>query len=333
MMHRIVFTLWPMIIFAKKSTRAVKEKKQRWTVADVPSQKGRYAVVTGANSGLGFHIAQTLSARGAKVIMACRNLDKGMVARRRIEESGPPVSPEVRELDLGDLSSVKGFADGISRSYPVVDLLINNAGLMAIPYHRTADGFEMQFGVNHLGHFALTARLLPLIREAGEGRVVNVSSAAHRLGRIRYEDIHWERRYRKWRAYGMSKLANLLFTLELDRRFRTGEGNMIAVAAHPGYAATELQSKGAVMAGSGWRAGAFQLANRLAAQPALMGALPVLYAATAEGVEGGAYFGPGGWLRMWGYPAPDRPAGRLVTAGEAKKLWELSESLTGIKVA
>lgn len=311
----------------------MKRKKNRWTVADVPFQEGKIAVVTGANSGLGFHIAHILSARGARVVMACRNLEKGDVARQRIDESAPPVSPEVRELDLGDLSSVKAFADGISGSFPSVDLLINNAGLMAIPYHRTADGFEMQFGVNHLGHFALTGRLLPLLRSSGEARVVNVSSAAHRLGRIRYEDIHWERRYRKWRAYGMSKLANLLFTLELDRRFRKEQGGMIAVAAHPGYAATELQAKGALMAGSGWRAGAFQLANSLVAQPAWMGALPVLYAATAPGVEGGAYFGPGGWLRMRGYPAPDRPAGRLVTAGEAKKLWELSESLTGMTVA
>ncbi len=304
-----------------------------WTIQDIPSQEGRIAVITGANSGLGYHTTLGLSERGARVIMACRNLEKGEKARTLIEQSHPAVLPEVWELDLANLSSVEAFAVRYSGRFRKLDLLINNAGLMAIPYHRTRDGFEMQFGVNHLGHFALTARLWPLLLHTPRARIVNVSSAAHHLGKIRYHDIHWERGYRKWRAYGMSKLANLLFTMELTRKLDTGEDGPIAVSAHPGYANTELQAKGFAMRGSRIGAGAFNLVNKLVAQPARMGALPILYAATAGGVLPGAYFGPGGPMRLHGYPVPDRPNSKLVTPQEARRLWELSESLTGLTMA
>lgn len=299
-----------------------------WDLNHIPSQQGKVAVVTGANSGLGYHIAKALAIKGARVIMACRNLQKGEEALKEIMEEKPPEDPELRELDLAALSSVSAFSgdlNGLER----IDLLINNAGLMAIPLQRTEEGFEMQFGVNHLGHFLLTAQLWPLIKITEGSRVVNVSSAAHRIGRIRFEDIHWKDSYSKWGAYGMSKLANLLFTSELAKRIPHAGLSVIAAAAHPGYASTELQTKGAVMEGSRGKAWLFNLANRLVAQPAWMGALPVLYAATAEGVEQGDFYGPDGTFRMKGWPAPDQPSRKRINDADAEKLWALSEQLTG----
>ncbi len=202
---------------------------------------------------------------------------------------------------------------------------------MAIPYHRTMEGFEMQFGVNHLGHFALSMHLWPLISATPESRIVNVSSAAHHFGKIRFEDIHWERSYSKWGAYGMSKLANLLFTRELSKKLKAAGSSVKVAAAHPGYADTELQAKGAKMKGSRIGAGSFNLVNRLVAQPAFMGALPSLYAATAEDVEQGGYYGPDGFMRMKGWPAPDRPNPKRMDDEVAGKLWVLSELLTGVK--
>ncbi len=285
-------------------------------------------VVTGANSGLGYHISMELAKKGARVLMACRNTDKGERARTALLKEAPGADAEVRHLDLADLGSVEAFADAMSGETRI-DLLINNAGLMAIPLNRTRQGFEMQFGVNHLGHFALTARLWPLLKGTDGSRIINVSSAAHHFGRIRFGDIHWEKSYSKWGAYGMSKLANLLFTRELSLRI-TGAGMPVtAAAAHPGYAGTELQAKGALMEGSALKARLFNLANSLVAQPASMGALPVLYAATAPGVEQGAYFGPGGMFGMRGWPAPDRPNPKRMSDEDARRLWEISEELTG----
>ena len=306
-------------------------KKNVWTIGQIPLQSGKIAVVTGANSGLGFYTSRALALKGAKVIMACRSLERGEVARRRIMAEGAIVVPEVWQLDLANLESVRHFARKYTESGNRLDLLINNAGLMAIPYHRTADGFEMQFGVNHLGHFALTALLWSHLTKAGQARVVQVSSLAHYIGKIRFEDLHWEKGYKKWGAYGMSKLANLLFVFELGNRLTEAGGRVTAAAAHPGYADTELQAKGARMKGSKLGAGSFNLVNRLVAQSAEKGALPSLYAATVGEVEQGAYFGPGGLLKLRGWPAPDTPSPSLVNSEVAGKLWKVSEELTGTK--
>lgn len=294
----------------------------------IPSQEGRVVVVTGANSGLGLQISRALAMKGARVIMACRDLTRGEQALGSIVAGNPPAKPELRELDLAGLSSVDAFVAGLN-SLDRLDLLINNAGLMAIPLQRTMEGFEMQFGVNHLGHFSLTAKLWPLLKKTEGSRIVNVSSAAHRFGRIRFEDIHWEESYSKWGAYGMSKLANLLFTRSLALKITQAGLPVIVAAAHPGYASTELQAKGAVMEGSRTKARFYHLANRLVAQTAEMGALPVLYAATSEEVGQGGFYGPGGPFRMKGWPAQEQPDRKRMSDRDADQLWKLSEQLTG----
>lgn len=304
------------------------EHQVRWTEKDIPNQVGRVVVVTGANSGLGFFTSRAMALKGATVIMACRDMQKGEEAKRRILENNPVEEPEVWMLDLADLASIKAFCHNYLSRNSKLDLLFNNAGLMAIPYLKTRDGFESQFGVNHLGHFALTAQLWPLIKKAGGSRIVNVSSIAHQMGRIRFEDIHWEKRYSKWGAYGMSKLSNLLFTKEMARRLDGSGIGVIAAASHPGYANTALQAKGSKMRGSKLGVGSFNLVNRLVAQPAEMGALPSLYAATAEGIKSGDYIGPGGFMRLRGWPAMDQANPARVTKEAAKRLWDLSESLT-----
>lgn len=304
--------------------------KNNWTIEDIPSQKGRIAVVTGANSGLGFHTALALAGKGAKVLMACRNLEKGALARQEILAEYTEAEVEVWPLDLASLQSVRTFADKFLASGDRLDLLINNAGLMAIPENRTKEGFEMQFGVNYLGHFALTALLWKALSGTSGSRTVQVSSLAHKFGRIRFEDIHWKQKYSKWGAYGMSKLAGLLFMRELAGRVGRSESEVISAAAHPGYASTELQSKGAKMRGKRLSIAMFNLANGLAAQSAAQGALPTLYAATAEDVSPGAYYGPKGFMRLWGGPAPDEPGRKKMSAEAAEELWRVSESLTGV---
>jgi NAD(P)-dependent dehydrogenase (short-subunit alcohol dehydrogenase family) len=287
-----------------------------FTTADIPDLTGQTAVVTGANSGIGLATAQALAASGARVVLAVRDQAKGAAAA-----AGLPGQAEVRPLDLASLESVRAFARDWSGP---VDLLINNAGVMIPPLTRTADGFELQFGTNHLGHFALTGLLLPSLTAAG--RVVTVSSGVHNSGRIDFADLNWERRrYRRWPAYAQSKLANLLFTSELQRRL-TAAGSLVrATAAHPGYAATNLQSH------SGSRVTGFAMAtlgNRLIAQDAAGGALPTLYAAVAD-VPGDTYAGPSGLGGLRGAPAP---CGRSKAARDpetARRLWDVSEQLTG----
>jgi NAD(P)-dependent dehydrogenase (short-subunit alcohol dehydrogenase family) len=301
----------------------------KWNFDHIPAQDGRVAVVTGANSGLGFQISRALAGRGARVLMAVRDTGRGEKAGSMIMNDFPSARLEVLRLDLGDLSSVSAFADDVLARFERLDLLVNNAGLMAIPYRKTVDGFEMQFGVNHLGHFALTARLWPLIVTSPGSRVISVSSIAHHIGRIRFQDLNWENGYRRWAAYGMSKLANLLFIKELAGRVN-GEKVLVA-AAHPGYADTALQSRGALMEGARLRAWSFNMANKLVGQTAEMGALPVLYAATAPDVAQGSYFGPAGWFRMWGYPSADRPNSGKMDDLTARRLWEVSEEMTGIR--
>ncbi|MFX0573913.1 oxidoreductase [Nocardia nepalensis] len=284
----------------------------RWDTSDIPDQSGRTIIVTGANSGLGAATARALAGAGAQVILACRNVAK---AERVAGEIGERAS--VRKLDLADLASVREFADGVDR----LDVLINNAGVMAVPERRTADGFEMQIGTNHLGHFALTGLLLDKISD----RVVTVSSGAHRVGKIDLDDLNWERRkYQRWPAYGQAKLANLMFAYELQRKLTAAGSSKISVAAHPGYAATDLQSHTESILDS-----IMALGNRLLAQSAEMGALPEIYAAT-EQVEPGAFYGPDGWGGMRGYPGPSGSTAASKDEEVARGLWELSEKLTGV---
>ncbi len=306
-------------------------KKRGWNIDHIPPQQGRIAVVTGASGGLGFNTARALAIQGAKVIMACRDLKKGELARYKICSEGVSEEPLLWHLDLASQASVKEFALRFTESYPRLDLLINNAGVMLVPYKITEEGFEMQFGVNHLGHFALTARLWPILSYTEQARVVQVSSLAHRLGRIRFEDLHWEYGYRRWGAYAMSKLANLLFIHELARRLKESHGSVTAVAAHPGYADSELLTRDSGMIGSHLRSGFFKLTNFLVAQTGEDGARPTLYAATASGVEQGAFFGPSGLLKLRGSPVPDTPGKKRIAAEVANRLWNVSESLCGLK--
>jgi NAD(P)-dependent dehydrogenase (short-subunit alcohol dehydrogenase family) len=286
----------------------------KWSPEKLPSLDGRTAIVTGSNSGIGLAAARELAGAGVRVVMAVRNTEKGEAAASALEGT-----VEVRKLDLADLSSVREFASGFDGD---VDLLINNAGVMAVPESRTADGFEMQIGTNHLGHFALTNLLLPQIRD----RVVTIASGAHRMGKIDLDDLNWEsRRYDRWRAYGQSKLANLLFTLELQRRLGEAGSDVIAVAAHPGWSATNLQSH----TGSRLQNGLMWVGNKVWAQSDEQGAWPTLYAATQD-VAGGAYIGPDGFQEMRGHPKPVTRSGAASDEETARKLWELSERLTGV---
>lgn len=284
----------------------------RWTAADLPGLSGRTVVVTGANSGIGLVTARALARVGAHVVLAVRDLERGQAAAASITGSA-----EVRRLDLADLASVRAFADGWDGD---VDVLINNAGVMAIPQRRTVDGFEMQFATNHLGHFALTNLLLPCVTD----RVVTVSSSAHRMGRIVVDDLNWERRrYRRWAAYGQSKLANLLFTLELQRRLTAAGSSVLALAAHPGYAATNLQSH----TGSAVSSMVMAVANRVIAQSDAQGALPTLFAATQD-LPGGSYVGPDGFQETRGHPTLVSCSAAATDSGTAAALWTASERLT-----
>jgi NAD(P)-dependent dehydrogenase (short-subunit alcohol dehydrogenase family) len=285
-----------------------------WTAADLPDLTGRTFLVTGATSGLGRVTAHELARAGARVVLAVRD-----TARGEQVAAAMPGATEVRALDLGDLGSVRAFADAWEGN---LDVLVNNAGVMAVPERRTADGFELQIGTNHLGPFALTNLLLPHVTE----RVVTVSSGAHRMGRIRLDDLNWEHgRYHRWAAYGQSKLANLLFTLELQRRLTEAGSPIRAVAAHPGYAATNLQSRTENLVQNA----AMAILNRVVAQSDEMGALPTLFAATQD-VPGGAYVGPDGIGEQRGHPKLVGRSGAASDAETARRLWELSERLTGV---
>src|SRR4051794_21774367 len=290
----------------------------------MPDLAGRRAVVTGANSGLGFQIARELALHGASVVLAVRDVGRGEEAAGRI---GQPDRVEVRRLDLADLASVREFAAGFSGA---LDLLVNNAGVMALPRRTTKDGFEMQLGTNHLGHFALTGLLLPRLLEKPGARVVTMSSGAHAYGRIRFENLQGERHYQRWLAYGQSKLANLLFAFELARRAALADLDLTSVAAHPGYAATNLQTQGARMENSRVKAAMAELGNRLFAQSDAEGALPALYAATMPDVTGGEYFGPDGHSGARGYPTRAQTSGSARDPELAARLWAVSEELTGV---
>jgi NAD(P)-dependent dehydrogenase (short-subunit alcohol dehydrogenase family) len=303
----------------------------RWSADDIPALDGRSAIVTGANSGLGYETALGLATHGADVVLACRDEERGADALDRIHQAAPSARVELRALDLADLSSVRAFAAGYASDRAGLDILVNNAGVMAIPYRQTADGFEMQFGTNHLGHFALTGLLLEPLRVRPGARVVTVSSIAANIGRIDFDDLHHTRRYSKWAAYGQAKLANQLFTIELDRRVREKGLELLSLAAHPGYAATNLQAVGARMAGQGLQEKVMELGNRLLGQSAADGALPSLHAATAPGVESGQYFGPDALFGSRGHPTSASFVRAARDPERARRLWEASEELTGVR--
>ena len=292
-----------------------------WSEADIPDQTGRTAVVTGANSGIGWETARALAAKGARVVLGCRNEEKGRDAEQRIRQRVPNADVRFEPLDLGSLASVRAFADKLGAAEARLDLLVNNAGVMMTPRGKTADGFETQLGTNHLGHFALTGLLLERLRRGPAARVVNVSSLAHFPGRIDFDDLQAERSYDPMRAYGQSKLANLLFTRELTRRFAAAGIPALSTAAHPGSTRTELQRHSRLMAA----------AVRLVSQLPPQGALPSLYAATAPDVRGGEYFGPSRMFGMLGPPERARSSPRSQDTATARRLWEVSEQLTGVR--
>jgi hypothetical protein len=302
----------------------------KWTAADLPNLSGKTIIVTGANSGIGYEAALEFGRHRAAVILACRGMDKASSAIAQIKAAIPDAAVEAMELDLASLSSVRAFAEAFRKNHDRLNILCNNAGVMAIPYRRTADGFEMQMGTNHFGHFALTGLLFDLLLATDGARVVTVSSGAHRIGSIRFDDLNWEHGYRKWLAYGQSKLANLLFSLELQRRLEKARARMVSVACHPGYAATNLQAAGPRMAGSSIMESLTGVANRLFAQSAAMGALPTLYAATSPEVQSGDYIGPDGFGELWGTPAKVGRSSAASDASVASRLWEVSERLTGV---
>ncbi|WP_405908664.1 oxidoreductase [Streptomyces sp. NBC_00828] len=300
-----------------------------WNASDIPDQSGRTAVVTGANSGIGYVTARELARKGAQVVLACRSEARGNEAGDRLVSEVPGAHVEFVRLDLGDLESVREFVATYEHAYDRLDLLINNAGVMALPLGRTADGFETQFGVNHLGHFALTGLLLPALLGTPGARVVTLSSGVHALSNIDITDLNSERQYRRWIAYGRSKTANLLFTHELARRLATIGSEVVAAAAHPGYATTNLQTAGAKMEGRKGTERLIEIGNRVFGQSADAGALPTLYAATAPGVQPDSFTGPS--FAMWrGSPAKSWRAGWTLNDLAGERLWAASEELTGV---
>ena len=308
-----------------------------WSTANIPGQRGRVALVTGATSGLGRLTARVLAGRGAHVVLAGRSLEGAEDTIARIHRDVPEASLEHLPLDLADLANVAEAAGRVLRDHERLDVLVANAGVMATPLQRTADGFEWQIGVNHLGHQALIADLLGLVRATPASRVVVVSSLAHQRGRVDLDDLHWRRRrYRRWEAYAASKLANLLYTFELQRRLEAAGDDTLAVAAHPGYARTALQTTGPA-AGGGVRAlltGLIgRVGNHLVAQPPQAGVLPQLFAATSPQVTGGSYWGPSGFQELRGEVAPAAVTPQARDPELAHALWELTEAQTGVRHA
>src|SRR4051794_22576939 len=302
-----------------------------WSTADIPSQQGRVAVVTGTNSGLGFVTARELARAGATVLMTSRDPARGADAEQRLRTAVPGADVRLESLDLASMGSIRAFAGRVSAAYDGVDVLVNNAGVMAIPRATTADGFEMQLGTNHLGHFALTGLLLPTLLKRPGSRVVTVSSAAHKVGTINFDDLLGHKSYFSWRAYAQSKLANLLFAYELQRRLAASKATTISIAAHPGYASTNLQAVGPQQSGNKVMGLLMNLGNVAFGQSADDGALPQLYAATAPDVEGGAFYGPSRMMETRGAPKRVNSTSRSKDLSLAARLWSVSEDLTDIR--
>ena len=303
-----------------------------WNLDQVPDLSGRVIIVTGANSGIGYEAALAFAKRKAEVILACRNQDKARAAAARIVNEVPTARLELIPLDLSDLSSVEAFAVAFREGHSQLNALINNAGVMALPKRSTKDGFEMQFGTNHLGHFALTGHLLDLLLSTPGSRVVNVSSIAHKFGKIRFHDLQWEKGYRKWGAYGQSKLANLLFTHALNQKLKDAGSDTISVACHPGWAATNLQEAGPRMEGSKLMERLSAWGNSILAQDAAAGALPTVFAAV-EPLRGDEYVGPTRLMGWHGPPEIIEPLPKARNPEDAQRLWEESERLTGVRYA
>lgn len=303
---------------------------ERWSADDMPDMSGKVVVVTGANSGIGREASRQFARHGATVVLACRNMEKGEAAGNDIAADVGGAKLQLLQLDLADLGSVRAFACQFAADHDRLDVLCNNAGLMAIPRRETADGFEMQFGVNHLGHFALTGRLLPMLLETDHSRVVTVSSNAHRFGVIRFEDLNWERTYSRWKAYGQSKLANLLFAYELQRRFDQVGADTISVACHPGLAHSQLAQKGARMRGLKVLAKLSGVFTKTFGQSSAAGALPTLFAAVQPDLEGGEYIGPAGIGEVAGPPEITRSSRDSYDEDTAARLWTVSEDMTGV---
>ncbi len=291
-----------------------------WSARDIPDLGGKTAIVTGANSGIGLETTRELARRGARVILACRSAERGGTAIEDVKASVPNARVELAALDLSSLESVRAFASAMNAQLSQLDILINNAGIMMVPYGKTKDGFELQLGTNHLGPFALTVQLIELLLRAPAARITSVSSTMHKLGRIDFDDLQSEKAYDKSRAYAQSKLANLLFAYELDRRLRTAGAGAISNASHPGYTRTNLQ-QGVPL---------FKLLNLVVAQEPPDGALPSLFAATSPDAKRGEYYGPGRMFEMWGSPVRVSSNTRSRDEALAAKLWTVSEELTGV---
>lgn len=301
-----------------------------WTASQIPSQAGKLAIVTGANSGIGYHTALELARAGATVILACRNPQKAEAAKAKILSALPQAHLEIAKVDMADVNSIKQFAEAFVAGGRKLDLLINNAGIMALPQRTpTAQGFEMQFGTNHLGHFALTGELMPALLKTPSSRVVTVASIAHKGGRMRYEDPNWEKSYDPRKAYSQSKLANLLFGLELDRRLKRAGADVSSIIAHPGVATTNIVTNGM---GAGLKTKFINnIALPLLAQSEDRGALPILYAATSPDAKSGHYYGPDGLAEIKGYPVEVQPKPHALDPVSAARLWHISEQMTGIE--
>ena len=297
-----------------------------WSAADIPDQTGRVAIVTGANSGIGFEVATALAGAGAHVVLAGRDPNRGEDAAARITAAVPRADVGLQRLDLASLHSIHRASDSLRANYPRIDLLINNAGVVDTPRCITEDGFELQFGTNHLGHFALTLRLLDLLMPVEGSRVVTVSSLGHRPGRIRFDDLQFERRYRRLAAYQQSKLANLMFAYQLNRRLRDAGAATISVAAHPGFCNT-----GIVRSLPPRLERPARFVEGLVTQSATMGALPILRAATDPTVRGGDYYGPSGFGEVRGHPKLVQSRPHSHDADAQRRLWEISEQLTGVR--
>jgi NAD(P)-dependent dehydrogenase (short-subunit alcohol dehydrogenase family) len=295
-----------------------------WTVKDMPEQQGRVVVITGANSGVGYESAVALAHKGAQVIMACRSMERAEPARQALLMRVPGAAVEVMQLDLANLQSVYQFADAFQAQYDKLDILMNNAGIMIPLYGKTKDGFEQQFGTNHLGHFALTGLLLPMLLRTPKSRVVTVSSSAFWMGQMRFDDLQSERRYSRWEAYAQSKLANILFARELQRRLEASGAETLSNVTHPGHAATNLQNHPT----NRFEAIALPIMNAISGQPAAKGAIYQLYAATAPEARGGEFYGPR-WLTT-GKVVPITYTARAQNDADAARLWKISEQLTGV---
>jgi NAD(P)-dependent dehydrogenase (short-subunit alcohol dehydrogenase family) len=302
-----------------------------WTQDAIPEQSGKTFIVTGANSGIGLEAAIALAARKAHVVLACRSPERAAAALETLRRRAPGASAEVRALDLSSLASVRRFAEGFAKDHGRLDGLVNNAGLMALPYGKTEDGFETQLGTNHLGHYALTGLLLPTLLATPGSRVVNVASTAHRWGRMNWDDLMGERRYDAWGWYGQSKLANLLFTYELARRLESKRQSTTALACHPGYSATSLQHKGPEMEGSKLKGAIMTVGNTIFAQGSEMGALPTLRALCDPGAVNGDYYGPRGLFELVGYPVKVGSTKASHDREDQRRLWEESERLTRVR--